>query len=75
MTARVDTEVLEVVEDTDWHWRLAQPKNGADVVLELGTTLESFDGPDLQRVVRVIARKLQYVASMLLSHELEEGDE
>jgi hypothetical protein len=72
-------EVIEVEEDPTWYWRLTQPIDdtdaSGDVDLELAPIFYDWDGDDLRRLMHVIARKLQYTASMLLSAPLEENNQ
>lgn len=74
MTLTVDEEV-PVRGETGWYWRIVQTEGERDVDIDLGSMFEDWGADELQLVLHSIARKLQYVASMLLSHKLEEGED
>lgn len=75
MSAVTLGEEVVVADDPDWYWRVSQPITGPDVEIELAPLFNDWDGDDLQRLLHVLARKLQYTASLLLSSPLVEDDE
>lgn len=62
-----DPEVIEVDEPSTFYWRITQPVGTKDVDLDLGTMISEWDDAEIDLVVWSIARKLQHIASQLLS--------